>query len=232
MPADQSSIPTSAIDRLTEKERECLWLWLEHKTAKEIALQLDVSHHAVEKRLKMARTKLGVATSLEAARVLARAEGYDRPVAGPPDLPDDAIDDKGWGRRTIILGGIAMFIVTVFALATALQPAEPDKIAVNGNLERVFELLDHDRNGYLENPEAPFVTVEFLDRSEPVERDGIAFRGKNSVPTQIDEFYATADTDADGRVSFDEYEAWSVERWAEIGIDISDITQVVRSPES
>ncbi|MBB3032643.1 EF-hand domain-containing protein [Alteriqipengyuania lutimaris] len=222
----------AAIARLTAKERECLRLWLEHKTAKQIALELGVSHHAVEKRLKMARAKLDVATSLDAARVFAQAEGYNRTVTASPDLHRPTPPAPSRRYPIIAFGGIAMFLVTVFALATALQPVEPDQIAVNGNLERVFELLDRDRNGFLENPESPFVTVEFLDRSELVEREGIAFLGESSDPTQIDEFYATADLDANGRISFDEYEAWSVERWAEIDIDISDIKQVVRSPES
>ncbi|GAB5347337.1 LuxR C-terminal-related transcriptional regulator [Alteriqipengyuania sp. 357] len=221
-----------AIARLTERERECLRLWLEHKTAKEIALDLGISHHAVEKRLKMARTKLDVATSLEAARMLAEAEGYDRAVTGPPDLPVEAIHDEGWRPRTIVFGGIAMLIVATFALAATLQPAEPEKIAVNGNFERVFELLDRDGNGFLEDPESPFVTVEFVDPGEPVESDGVALLGDSSDTAQVDEFYATADANADGRISFNEYEAWSVERFAEIDIEISNITAVMRSPES
>jgi DNA-binding CsgD family transcriptional regulator len=52
--ADRESLP-----RLTERERVCLRQWLQHKSAKEIAGDLGISHHAVEKRLKMARTKLG-----------------------------------------------------------------------------------------------------------------------------------------------------------------------------
>ncbi len=61
--------------RLTERERECLRQWLQHKSAKEIAIDLGISHHAVEKRLKMARMKLDAASSLQAARMLGAAEG-------------------------------------------------------------------------------------------------------------------------------------------------------------
>ena len=46
------------LDRLTGGEKECLRRFLRHQTAKEIALDLGISHHAVEKRLKMARVKL------------------------------------------------------------------------------------------------------------------------------------------------------------------------------
>ena len=76
-PAMQPSVTESAV-RLTEKEKECLRLWLGHSTAKQIALRLGISHHAVEKRLKMARTKLGLSSSLEAARLLEAVEGYQR----------------------------------------------------------------------------------------------------------------------------------------------------------
>jgi len=74
------------ITRLTEREKEALRRWLGHKTAKEIALDLGISHHAVEKRLKMARVKLGVGSSLEAARALAAAERYQQAVTGSAGL--------------------------------------------------------------------------------------------------------------------------------------------------
>ena len=72
---------TDAINRLTAREKEALRAWLEHKTAKQIALELGISHHAVEKRLKMARTKLGVTSSMEAARLLVDEKGYGHAVA-------------------------------------------------------------------------------------------------------------------------------------------------------
>ncbi len=109
------------IERLTEREKECLRLWLEHKTAKEIALDLGISHFAVEKRLKMARTKLDVPSSLEAARLLADHEGYQQMVAQPADLPipDDAPDR--WFSRPLMLGVVIMSILTAGLLALALQ---------------------------------------------------------------------------------------------------------------
>jgi len=124
-----------AIARLTERERECLRRWLEHKTAKEIALDLGISHHAVEKRLKMARTKLDVATSLEAARVLAEAEGYGQAVAGPPELSretgdrDDAAraalpsGTREWRQSNLSVPGaiIMSFIIAALAFAATQQ---------------------------------------------------------------------------------------------------------------
>jgi len=60
--------------RLTEAQRVALRLFMERKTAKQIALELGITPKAVELRLKGARDALGVATSAEAARLLAAAE--------------------------------------------------------------------------------------------------------------------------------------------------------------
>ena len=68
----------AAIRRLTPGERECLKRCLDHQTAKEMALDLGVSPHAVEKRLKMARAKLGMSSSLEAAKLVAVADEAQR----------------------------------------------------------------------------------------------------------------------------------------------------------
>ena len=62
------------IVRLTEAQRVALRLFMERKTAKQIALELGITPKAVELRLKGARDALGVATSAEAARILATVE--------------------------------------------------------------------------------------------------------------------------------------------------------------
>jgi DNA-binding CsgD family transcriptional regulator len=46
-------------NRLTEKQRVCLDLLIEHKTSKEIARLLDISKHTVDQRLTTARVTLG-----------------------------------------------------------------------------------------------------------------------------------------------------------------------------
>jgi DNA-binding CsgD family transcriptional regulator len=78
--SDTDSIRTDepgkiALARLTANEKECLRRRLLPQTAKEMASDLGISPHAVEKRLKMARAKLGVSSSLAAARLLAASEG-------------------------------------------------------------------------------------------------------------------------------------------------------------
>jgi DNA-binding CsgD family transcriptional regulator len=73
---DENTRP--AVLRLTGAERECLRRCLSHQTAKQMALDLGISPHAVEKRLKMARAKLGLSSSLEAAKVVDSLERYGR----------------------------------------------------------------------------------------------------------------------------------------------------------
>lgn len=77
----------AAILRLTTAERECLKRCLNHQTAKQMALDLGISPHAVEKRLKMARAKLGLSSSLEAAKLVESLEGSDRLGPNSSDLP-------------------------------------------------------------------------------------------------------------------------------------------------
>jgi DNA-binding CsgD family transcriptional regulator len=121
-------IPSSMADhdslsRLTEREKVCLRQWLQHKSAKEIAGELGISHHAVEKRLKMARTKLGATSSLEAARRLREAEGYGQTVAQSPDLASDTLPPHSTFVRLAVLGVAIMIVVGAIAFGLLTQPA-------------------------------------------------------------------------------------------------------------
>lgn len=112
-----------SLSRLTEREKVCLRQWLEHKSAKEIAADLGISHHAVEKRLKMARTKVGATSSLDAARMLRAAEGYDQAVPQSPDLVSHAVALHPRVTRPTILGVIVMVLVGAMVLGWLLHPA-------------------------------------------------------------------------------------------------------------
>src|SRR3982751_4181834 len=131
-----------SLSRLTEREKVCLRQWLQHKSAKEIAADLGISHHAVEKRLKMARTKLGATSSLEAARMLAEAEGYGQAVAQSPDLVSDALPRHATLTRLTVLGGAIMILVGAIVIGLHLQPAAFSQAANNQPVgppgERVF----------------------------------------------------------------------------------------------
>lgn len=111
-----------ALSRLTEREKVCLRQWLQHKSAKEIAADLGISHHAVEKRLKMARTKLDATSSLEAARKLGEAEGYGHPVAQSPDLASDPLRRHWASPHLAIFGVVIMSLIGALVLALLSQP--------------------------------------------------------------------------------------------------------------
>jgi DNA-binding CsgD family transcriptional regulator len=71
---------------LTERQRQCLQGALALQSAKEIALELGISHHAVEKHLRIARDKFGATTTAEAARRFAVMESEGKPYGGSSDL--------------------------------------------------------------------------------------------------------------------------------------------------
>ena len=125
-----------AILRLTGAERECLRRCLDHQTAKEMALDLDISHHAVEKRLKMARAKLGLSSSLEVARLVEQAErsgllGPDASDLTPRGDDNDEggtaaarRDETAWITRhrfSLVSGAIMMSFLVAIAIFLALQ---------------------------------------------------------------------------------------------------------------
>ena len=117
------------LSRLTEREKVCLRQWLQHKSAKEIAADLGISHHAVEKRLKMARTKLSATSSLEAARMLGEAEGYGQAVPQSPDLASNALPLQSGFTRATFLGVAIMILVGAIVLALLLQPGSLSQAA-------------------------------------------------------------------------------------------------------
>lgn len=218
------------INRLTPREKEVLRAWLDRKSAKEIALDLGITHHAVEKRLKMARTKLGAGSSLEAARMLASAEGYGQTGPAAPDLPLDPAPLPSQRYRPVLIGGIVMSLCAVLALALSPAPASPPgitEIEIDGDLGKLFAQHDANGSGYLEQPESPFVAIAFIDDTGPEPQGGEAAIAGGTSPGQIAEFYAAADTDGDARISLAEFTGWSKARWAEMGIEVKAIVKVL-----
>ena len=113
----------NSLSRLTEREKVCLRQWLNHRSAKEIAADLGISHHAVEKRLKMARTKLGATSSLAAARMLGEAEGYGQAVTHSSDLVSDAVPLHSGFTRSTVVGVMIMILIGAIVLGLLLEPA-------------------------------------------------------------------------------------------------------------
>lgn len=193
------------IDSLSERERESLEGVLAYKTAKEMARDLGISHHAVEKRLKRAREKLGAATSLEAAR--AYADHYGRAVSGSSDLSrdhvlhDGAATADGLAFRALHIGG-SLTMFTTILLAATLGAGSPAHDA------DAFTLLDRDGSGHLERNEFT-ATV-----SGPSIHAIHAVPGKSAAPRAIEAEEAQAmigqlfdrlDTDRDGRIDRNEF---------------------------
>lgn len=79
---------TDQIHKLTDSQRAYLRLVHAHKSSKEIAQQLGISAHTVDKRIKEAMRILAVRSRVEAARILADSERNQSAQLGPqsPDL--------------------------------------------------------------------------------------------------------------------------------------------------
>lgn len=147
----------AALARLTDNEKACLRRRLLSQTAKEMALELGVSPHAVEKRLKMARAKLGVSSSLHAARLLAQLEGYQQEGPTPPDLGGSAstnhpaLHSEAQTGRTgrprwsaAVIWGNTMIIILLggaLALGTIGTPPAPTDTVQGGTAEGAQERL-------------------------------------------------------------------------------------------
>lgn len=225
MNATPDHLSPSDLNRLTAKERECLARWLDHATAKQIALELGVSHHAVEKRLKSARQKLGVTTTLDAARRLAGENGYGRTASQLPELSDDmrGADDASVelldatpapsARRiwTIILGVIIMGFILLTALAlsgglaTAPGAATPnvrvvkvsggDRTELDAAFGEVFTRMDKNRDGFLGKGELA------RDQLRVQQVSGASAAGGQSEVKRMSNW----DSDHDGKVSLAEF---------------------------
>lgn len=103
-------MPPDGIEQLTEAQRACLRLVLTRRSSKEIAQQIGISPHSVDKRLERAVATLGATSRFDAARRLAAHEGvaaYEpfahepidvaaTPIALPPRL---STEPWGFGRR-------------------------------------------------------------------------------------------------------------------------------------
>ena len=126
---------TSNIDHLTDKEKETLRLVLRGHDAKSMADALGLSVHTINDRLRVARRKLGVTSSKEAARLLDAAEPAPRkPFAGKdlgadPDGTGMEQTGRSAGRRlagrlpVLVIAGVCIMIALFLALTLASHPA-------------------------------------------------------------------------------------------------------------
>jgi DNA-binding CsgD family transcriptional regulator len=117
----------AALTRLTGNEKDCLRRRLRHQTAKEIALDLGVSRYTIEKRLKMARAKLGVASSLRAARLLEAFERDQPTGAQPSDLASGVMPRKNPLHQPYVIGAMSMSIIAAAAITLVAQTPTAEK---------------------------------------------------------------------------------------------------------
>lgn len=187
-----------------------------------MAIDMGLSPHAIEKRLKMARAKLGVPSSLQAARMLAASEGYQH--AGPQlsDLDEPPLYRKASNRRLLAFGATVMILAAIltFALLGGSDPdisyqalPKPGEIAISG--PSTFSDLDKDRSGFLEGDEAPVLARIGGDPTYQRSPDGrVTYTGDYVMladsKTLRDQFYREADADRDGKVSPEEFNRWSM----------------------
>lgn len=82
------------IEDLSERQKQCLRGIYNNLSAKEIGIELGLSPHTVNEHLRDARRVLGVARSMEAARMLVAAEGDNRIVPDPirVEIPPSSSD--------------------------------------------------------------------------------------------------------------------------------------------
>jgi DNA-binding CsgD family transcriptional regulator len=118
---------------LTEAQLECLQLVRRRKTAKQIARTLNITHHAVEQRLKSARRKLGVETTAEAVDLLEAAEraAYGDTVYGSPDVARLDVDWAPPDLSPPMGGDSGREVMTAFspvAERNAVEPSGSEKL--------------------------------------------------------------------------------------------------------
>lgn len=208
----------AALGRLTANEKECLRRRLLPQTAKEMAIDLGISPHAVEKRLKMARTKLGLSSSLQAARMLA---GYERTIPEETDLAGNDRPEQappratGNRRRVLLISGVALMsliLAALFAFAPAQQetaPPEPAPGMRKASLDDAtalategFRSHDRDASGFLEMSEVS--RLEPRDAHRDPKLPPAPAPGAPDPAAEI-KWIGMLDRDGDRRVSQNEY---------------------------
>jgi DNA-binding CsgD family transcriptional regulator len=87
----KNQVDEEKLERLSERQKDCLRLVAAHLTSKQIARELGVSRFTIDQRLDAARRTLGVSSRKEAALLFAKFEHSDgmiseRFVYEPPPL--------------------------------------------------------------------------------------------------------------------------------------------------
>lgn len=162
---------------LTEREKDCLQGVLDRKTAKEMALELGISHHAVEKRLKRARQKLKAHTSIEAARIFAETCGQtaygSSALSQPTPLHDIATYKAAGDRGNLLHRGLIMSIsalALLFLIYTGFSMDQGQSTHAPSSVERV-SVVETSPSANIERAEEDQVrsrTISEIVRGQPM----------------------------------------------------------------
>lgn len=89
---DRGSGPgASPVSRLTPGQLDCLRLVDQHLSSKEIAVELGISSHTVDQRIRLALQTLGVERRAQAARLVSQEFGpYQRLIDQSPHIEGDS----------------------------------------------------------------------------------------------------------------------------------------------
>lgn len=91
---------------LTAKQREVLDLLIQHKTSKEISRLLGISHHTVDQRIMLARTKLNVSTRGEVAQAYrALIDTYERSVYEDSHVAVETVSQQSLPQEDEVASG-------------------------------------------------------------------------------------------------------------------------------
>ena len=142
------------LEQLTAKEKETLRLMARGHDAKSMAMELSRSVHTINERLRVARRKLDVTSSREAARLLLESEAgpyensvYDDFRDAPPASDSDTPPTTNRSRnRGLIIGGIVMFFITAaLLLSSPLMPGEEgSQVWTEANRDQAIEAAAED----------------------------------------------------------------------------------------
>lgn len=97
-PADIEPLAATRVAKLTEGQLDCLRLVAQHMSSKEIAVELNISPHTVDQRIRHALHTLGVSRRSQAARIVAQdGEPYQWLIHQSPYIEGDgpASDPEG-----------------------------------------------------------------------------------------------------------------------------------------
>jgi len=86
----EADLMAARVAKLTPGQLDCLLLVDQHWSSKEIAVELKISPHTVDQRIRQALSILGVERRTQAARIVALVKGpYQRLIHQSPYIPDE-----------------------------------------------------------------------------------------------------------------------------------------------